>query len=913
MWHNMKNYFLVFFALISLLLAAGCGKEESEPKVHVPVKIQHTLTYSTMGNGSVEGNTSQTVVHGGNGTPVTAVPAENYHFVGWSDGEKTPTRTDTDVMDDLTVTAEFAVDQYSLTYMAGQNGTIDGVGSQLVDHGGTSTAVTAVPADGYHFVSWSDGVEKALRTDSEVTTDLAVTATFALNRYTLRYEAVDNGAIKGEKLQTVDHGRNGSTVTAVPNRYHHFIGWSDGVTTPGRTDPNVTTDLTVTAKFAIDQYALVYSAGDHGTIQGSRSQKVDHGSSGSTVTAVPAEGYHFVSWSDGVSSAARTDRKVTSDLAVTAEFAINRYSLTYTAAEHGFIEGASPQTVNHGDSGSPVTAVAERGFHFTTWNDGLTTDRRVDSGITGDLTVRAEFAVNTYSVGGNLSGLVEGTQVILQNNDGDDLVLSADGDFSFATELLNVSPYDVTVATQPTSPNQVCTVKNATGIISEDDVADIAVTCVLMTYTIGGTISGIPEGDRVVLQNNDGDDLTVDSDGPFVFATPLDDGSSYQVTVAQYPKKPNWTCDLEHASRTLAGQDVTDVFVDCYPKVVVQAATGIRKVKLNWNTQDFDKVTFNLCRAREEIPVGAFEDCQKLRDGVAQKKIDSPLVVSPLTNDIPYWFQVEAQYDSGRRTLSEVVKAIPYGGLNDSGIDWCADSFSNYRTDGTRSDKEKSCGKLAADFPGQDGLHGRDAAARVRNLDKTGSGAAGFDFTKFCRSGEAAGEKKCAPNPLPGADYDDWACTHDNVTGLTWEIKPDQGLRSKDKTYNWYVPDDKVNGGGPGQQGDGNCEDDGCDTYDYIRAVKDMMLCGYSDWRLPTRRELLSIVDNGRTKPAVDPRYFPNTQSDNYWTSTPYQDQKTSAWQVHFLYGEAVPGMKTERKKVRLVRGETITFGLNNP
>jgi len=67
----------------------------------------------------------------------------------------------------------------TLTYTAGSYGTIRGTSPQTVAYGASGTQVTAVPDTGYHFVSWSDGVLSAGRTDSNVTTDLSVTATFA--------------------------------------------------------------------------------------------------------------------------------------------------------------------------------------------------------------------------------------------------------------------------------------------------------------------------------------------------------------------------------------------------------------------------------------------------------------------------------------------------------------------------------------------------------------------------------------------------------------------------------------------------------------------------------------------------------------------------------------------------------------
>lgn len=68
---------------------------------------------------------------------------------------------------------------FTLTYTAGANGTITGATSQTVNPGGSGTQVTAVADPGYTFVSWSDGVLTAARTDSSVTGNLNVTATFA--------------------------------------------------------------------------------------------------------------------------------------------------------------------------------------------------------------------------------------------------------------------------------------------------------------------------------------------------------------------------------------------------------------------------------------------------------------------------------------------------------------------------------------------------------------------------------------------------------------------------------------------------------------------------------------------------------------------------------------------------------------
>ena len=79
-------------------------------------------------------------------------------------------------------------------------------------------------------------------------------------------------------------------------------------------------DVTVEAEFEAITYTLTYAAGAGGTIQGSATQTVAHGQSGTEVEAKPNEGYKFVKWSDGRTTAKRTDYNVQGNLTVTAEF-----------------------------------------------------------------------------------------------------------------------------------------------------------------------------------------------------------------------------------------------------------------------------------------------------------------------------------------------------------------------------------------------------------------------------------------------------------------------------------------------------------------------------------------------------------------------------------------------------------------
>ena len=81
----------------------------------------------------------------------------------------------------------------------------------------------------------------------------------------------------------------------------------------------------------------------------------------------------------------------------------------------------------------------------------------------------------------------------------------------------------------------------------------------LSTYSIGGTVSGL--SGTVVLQDDGGDDLSVSSNGPFTFATPVADGAAYDVTVKSNPS--DQTCTTSNGSGTVASANVTSVSVTC--------------------------------------------------------------------------------------------------------------------------------------------------------------------------------------------------------------------------------------------------------------------------------------------------------------------------------------------------------------
>jgi hypothetical protein len=206
-------------------------------------------------------------------------------------------------------------------------------------------------------------------------------------------------------------------------------------------------------------------------------------------------------------------------------------------------------------------------------------------------------------------------------------------------------------------------------------------------------------------------------------------------------------------------------------------------------------------------------------------------------------------------------------GLNDTGITFSGDISSG---------NDLICENTAAI---QDCHAGRD------NTDNDPSdGNAGFSFTKLDANGD----------PLDASALT-WSCVIDEITGLVWEVKTtDSGIHDKDNTYAW---------GGVTRQGDFG-DTFSTDWDSLVNGSNDNNFCGYSDWYVPSIKELESLIDFSVSGLTIDTNYFPNTIDSRYWSAIPASRQTSRAWFVQFANGQTASTNRVGTRSLRLVRSD---------
>ncbi|HEY5483168.1 MAG TPA: InlB B-repeat-containing protein [Propionibacteriaceae bacterium] len=284
---------------------------------------------------------------------------------------------------------------YTITFVSNGGSAVSPI-TQL--YGTTVTAPVAPTKADYGFAGWYS--DSGLTTPYTFTTmpfsNITLYAKWSADLHTITF--VSNG---GSAVTAITQGF-GTVVTApsAPTKTGNaFAGWysDSGLTTPYTFTTMPASNITLYAKWTSVSYTLTYTPGSHGIITGESWQTVPYGSDGTTVTAVADPGYHFVSWSDGVLTAARADTNVVGDITVSASFAVTTYAIMPTAGLHGAILPSSVQDVASGTDAT-FTITADPGYHIAdVLVDGVSVGALPSyafHNVTAAHTISAQFALD---------------------------------------------------------------------------------------------------------------------------------------------------------------------------------------------------------------------------------------------------------------------------------------------------------------------------------------------------------------------------------------------------------------------------------------------------------------------------------------------------------------------------------------
>jgi uncharacterized repeat protein (TIGR02543 family) len=290
----------------------------------------YTVTFAPQG-GVVDPATLAVVYGSAVGVLPTPTKA-GYGFASWNssaDGTGTTYSAITvySTASNITLYAQWSGSTYTITFDA-QGGTVD-PGTKSVTYASAVGALPTPTKGGYTFVSWNSvaagtGTTYTASTSYAVVGNITLYAQWTATVYILGFNS-QGGSTSATQSVTYN-----SAIGALPTPTrtgYTFSGWfneSSGAGTQftANTIYDIQDNYFLFANWTIINYALTYTAGTGGTINGDMSQSIPYSSDGASVTAVPLNGYSFVSWSDDSTENPRTDTNITANSSFAAIFAV---------------------------------------------------------------------------------------------------------------------------------------------------------------------------------------------------------------------------------------------------------------------------------------------------------------------------------------------------------------------------------------------------------------------------------------------------------------------------------------------------------------------------------------------------------------------------------------------------------------
>lgn len=291
-------------------------------------------------------------------------------------------------------------------------------------NGGDSCTISATPSAHYHFVNWTENGSEITKLNPytfTVNSNRTITGNFAIDTHLISASVSPSGSGTITGAGSYNYGTQ-QTLTFTPATGYTFSEWQDGngnrLSTSNPYTFTLERDMTVVAVCTTNSYTVSTSVDPSasGTVSGGGSYS--YGAS-CTLTATPAAGYNFTSWTVGgaeVSSTNPYSFTVNGNVSVVANFSLGSHTISATnsPSNAGTITGTG--SYNYGAS-CTLTAIPNTGYHFVNWDtaggDFVSNDNPYTFTVEGNAEFQALYAINSYTINASVdpanSGTVSGT------------------------------------------------------------------------------------------------------------------------------------------------------------------------------------------------------------------------------------------------------------------------------------------------------------------------------------------------------------------------------------------------------------------------------------------------------------------------------------------------------------------------
>ena len=317
---------------------------------------QYTITFDTAGGSEIAPITQDY------GTAVTAPepPAKpGYTFTGWN-----PALPATMPAENLTVTAQWTVNQYTITFDTAGGSAIAPI---TQDYGTAITAPAAPTREGYTFTGWDKTIPATMPAG-----DMTITAQWTVNQYTITYD-LDGGTAEGNP-DTYTVETDAFTLKNPTRPGYTFTGWS-GTGLTGEDNLTVTIpkgstgNRSYTAHWSLNTYSITYDL-NGGTASGNPTSYTVE-SATITLNQPTKTGYTFTGWS-GTNLTGEDNLTVTiptgsiGNRSYTAHWSLNTYSITYDL--DGGTAFGNPDSYTVESAAITLNEPTKAGYVFTGWS-----------------------------------------------------------------------------------------------------------------------------------------------------------------------------------------------------------------------------------------------------------------------------------------------------------------------------------------------------------------------------------------------------------------------------------------------------------------------------------------------------------------------------------------------------------------